>query len=355
MNHPRPKRYRFSTTRARPNALRFRARGLSMIDRFRTRASVGLVTSALTFVALAGVSCSGGTPAAAPAATTTIELVQSPWNASRIDAAIARILLTTQLGLKVNVTELDEYAQWAPIAAGTMHASLEVRPSGHRADIANYITTGRVAYAGPLGPIGKIGWYIPSYLLTLHPELATWNGFQTPAAVELFATPDTSPLGRFLAGDPSWTQYDADLMRNLDLSFRVDYAGSEEAELSALDEAYKIGGPILLYLWTPHWALTKYDLTEVALPAYSDTCWATVASHGDYCDYPPDQLFKIVWPGLAASAPKAYSFLTRFRYTTADQIALLTAVDGEGQSIDAAANAWIGANTAVWQTWFGGT
>ena len=109
-----------------------------------------------------------------------------------------------------------------------------------------------------------------------------------------------------------------------------------------------------MYLWTPHWALTKYDLTEVALPPYSDACWAKAASGGIDCDYPPDQLFKIVWPGLATSAPSAYSFLTSFQYTTADQIALLTDVEGEGMSIDDAANAWISANTALWQSWLSG-
>jgi glycine betaine/proline transport system substrate-binding protein len=331
-----------------------------MIDRLRRRAAVRLGSSvAFGGVALLGaggivLSCASSTATTPPAPVATIELAQSPWNASRLDAAIARILLTTQLGVKVNVTEVDEYAQWAKIAAGTLHASLEVRPSGHRADIASYVTTGLVTDAGPLGAIGKIGWYIPSYLLTVHSELASWHGFQSQAAADLFATGGTGALGQFLAGDPTWTQYDADIIRNLGLSFTVVPAGTadaEHAELADLAQAYAAGNPILLYLWTPHWALTHYDLTEVALPPYTDACWAKAATHGIDCDYPPDALFKIVWPGLATAAPKVNAFLASFQLTTADQISLLTAVDGNGESIDDAANAWIGANAAIWQSW----
>ena len=333
-----------------------------MIDRLRGLASARLRSSvAFGGVALfgaggVGLSCTSSASPTASGPIATIELAQSPWNASRLDAAIARILLTTQLGVNVNVTEVDEYSQWAQIAAGTLHASLEVRPSGHRADIASYVTTGLVIDAGPLGPIGKIGWYIPSYLLTVHSELATWHGFQSQATADLFATGGTGALGEFLAGDPTWTQYDADIIRNLGLSFTVVPAAAadadaEHAELADLAQAYAAGNPLLLYLWTPHWALTRYDLTEVALPPYTEACWAKAASHGIDCDYPPDALFKIVWPGLASAAPKVNAFLANLQLTTADQISLLTAVDGNAQSIDEAANAWIGANTAIWQSW----
>jgi glycine betaine/proline transport system substrate-binding protein len=327
-----------------------------MIARTSFPPRVVLAVASLAIAPLCAVPACSSHAASTPVSSgpLTIELAQSPWNASRLDAAIAQILLTTQLGMKVNVTELDEYSQWPQIAAGTLHASLEVRPSGHAADIASYIATGKVTNAGPLGPISKIGWYIPSYLLTVHPELTNYTGFQTAAAVELFATPDTAPLGRFLGGVPTWTQYDAEIIANLPISFEVVYAGSEDAELAALATAYAAGSPILMYLWTPSWALTRYDLTEVALPVYSSECWAKAAADGIACDYPPDQLFKIVWPELATRSPKAYSFLTSFAYTTADQIGLLTAVEGEGMSIEDAANAWIAANTAVWQTWLNG-
>jgi glycine betaine/proline transport system substrate-binding protein len=305
------------------------------------------------FLALAALAActSHGASSGADAGAVTIQLVQCPWDASRIDAAIARALLTEQMGIAAQVTEVDEYSQWAPIASGQYHASLEVWPSGHAQDIANYVDTGRVEDGGPLGPIGKIGWYIPSYLLTTYPQLASWEGFKDPNMVALFQAPDTAPHGRFLAGDPTWTQYDADIIKNLGIDFQVVYAGSEQAEIAALEDAYSRRAPILMYMWTPQWALAEYSMTQVSLPPYSDACYAKAQAHGIDCDYPTDKLFKILWPGLAAASPRAYAMLKQMQLTTADQIQLLDQVNAHGASIDDAAHSWISANVATWQQW----
>lgn len=56
------------------------------------------------------------------------------------------------------------------------------------------------------------------------------------------------------------------------MDFEVVYAGSEQAQLAALDSAYSREEPFLFYFWTPHSAFAKYDLVNVALPEYSDEC-----------------------------------------------------------------------------------
>jgi glycine betaine/proline transport system substrate-binding protein len=105
-----------------------------------------------------------------------------------------------------------------------------------------------------------------------------------------------------------------------------------------------------MYLWTPHAALAKYELSPVALPPYSSTCYAKASSGGVACDYPPDQLFKIFWPGLATANPRAYAFLKSFTYTTQDQIALLNLVDNQSYSIQQAARWWITTHDE-WKAW----
>jgi glycine betaine/proline transport system substrate-binding protein len=280
-----------------------------------------------------------------------VKLVQSPWDASRINVAVAQILLTEQMGMTVQVTEIDEFKQWDPIAAGDEHASLEVWPSGHAQDMANYIDTGKILNGGLLGPTGKISWYVPTYMLTTKPELASWQAYKDPTTAALFATPETGTKGRFLNGDQSWTSYDADIIKNLSLDLQEVWAGSEDAELAELDTVYNKRGAILMYLWTPHAALAKYDLTPVSLPPYSDQCYSQAASGGVACDYPADRLFKIFWPGLKDANPRAYAFLQAFSYTTKDQIDLLGLVDNQKMSIDQAARSWIQSNQRVWQAW----
>ena len=282
----------------------------------------------------------------------TITLVENAWSASELNVAVAKILLENELGYPVEIISLDENAQWPALAAGDAHASLEVWPSGHAANVAEYIDgAGTVENGGLLGPVGRIGWYMPSYLLNDHPELTTWEGFTSPEAAALFATAETGDNGQFLGGDPSFVQYDADIITNLSLPFEVVYAGSEEAILAQLDSAYSREEPVLFYFWTPHSIHAKYDLTRVELPEYSDDCYAEADSGGVACDYPGDDLFKIFWSGLAEAAPDAHTLLANMNYTTEDQISMIAAVEIDGQSVDEAAQAWLDANEDVWRAW----
>jgi glycine betaine/proline transport system substrate-binding protein len=281
-----------------------------------------------------------------------IRLAENPWSASALNVAVARILLEEQLGYPVEVVTIGESAQWPAIAAGELHASLEVWPSGHAENVAEYIENQQLVESGGLlGPVGKIGWYIPTYLLDEHPELATWEGLAMPENAELFATAETGDQGQFLTGDPSWTQYEDDIIENLGLNFQIVAAGSEEAILAALDAAYSREDPLLFYFWTPHSVHAKYELTEVELPPYSEECYAQAESGGVDCDYPPDELFKIFWVGLEELAPDAYTLLSNMNYSTEDQISMIAAVELDGVSVEEAARAWINANEAEWQAW----
>ena len=283
---------------------------------------------------------------------TTIKLAVNPWSASELNVAVAQILLKEQLGYPVETVEIAEQAQWAALAAGDLHASLEVWPSGHGANVAEYIEKQKVVEdGGPLGVVGRIGWYLPTYMVTEHPELATWEGLAKAEDAALFATAETGDKGQLLFGDPSWVTYEAYIIENLGLNFQIVQAGSEEAILSSLDAAYSRQDPVLFYFWTPHSIHAKYELTRVALPDHSEECYAKAESGGVDCDYPSDNLFKIFWPGLKEAAPDAYALLKNMSYTTEDQISMIAAVELEGQSVEDAARAWLDAHQETWQAW----
>jgi glycine betaine/proline transport system substrate-binding protein len=313
--------------------------------------SASLLFLLLTALLLAACG-SGGEETAESSDKMTIVLVENAWSASELNVTVAKILLENELGYPVEIISLDENAQWAALASGDAHASLEVWPSGHAANVAEFIDeAGTVENGGLLGPVGRIGWYMPSYMLAQDPSLATWEGFTSPEAAALFATAETGSSGQFVGGDPSFVQYDGDIITNLGMPFEVVFAGSEEAILAQLDTAYSREEPVLFYFWTPHSIHAKYDLTRVELPAYSDDCYAGADSGGVNCDYPGDDLFKIFWSGLAEAAPDAHALLSNMSYSTEAQIDMIAAVEIEGQSMEEAAQAWVDANESVWRTW----
>ena len=305
---------------------------------------------AILVVLVAACAPPAGQPEAAE--KPVIKFAENPWSGSAVNVAVAKILLEEQLGYPVEVTTLDENAQWTALASGDLHASLEVWPSGHAENVAEYIDGQKVVEnGGLLGPVGVIGWFTPKYMIDQHPEFATWKGFADPELAKLYATAETGDKAQFLAGDPSWVQYEEQIIPNLGLSMQVVVAGSEEAILAALDAAYSREDPVLFYFWTPHSIFAKYDLVQVELPEYSDECYAKSESGGVDCAYPSDDLFKIFWSGLKDYAPDAYTLLKNFNYTTQDQIQMIAAVELDDKSPEEAARAWIDANEATWKAW----
>ncbi len=276
-----------------------------------------------------------------------ITLVENPWPASELNVAVAKIIIEQELGNAVEIVALDENAQWDAIAAGDVDASLEVWPGGHGERIAEYIgELGTVEDGGKLGPLGEIGWYVPTYVVEANPALATWEGYMDAAAD--FATAETGDNGRFLGADPSWYQYDEAIISNLGLPFQVVWAGSEEAMLAEVDTAYSREEPILFYFYSPHAIFSKFDLTRVALPAYTDDCYADEAAIA--CDYPNDELMKILNADLAEKDADVHAFLKNFNYGGEAQVEMLASLDG-GMSVEEAAQAWVDNNEGVWRAW----
>jgi glycine betaine/proline transport system substrate-binding protein len=304
----------------------------------------------LMLAALLLAACGGSSASTAP--KIPLKLAENAWTGSSININVAKILLEEKLGYKVEIVTIDENAQWAALGNGDLSASLEVWPSGHAENVKKYIDGQKVVEnLGELGVVGKISWYIPTYMVEQHPELATSDGFKQPEDAALFKTAETGDQGQFLAGDPSWVQYDEDIIKNLGLNFKVVRAGSEQAVLAAVDSAYSRKEPILFYFWTPHSVHAKYKLTAVKLPDYSAACYDKANSGGVACDYPPDALFKIAWSGLKDKAPDAYQFLKNMKYSNEDQIGMIAAVDTDKKTAEQAARDWINAHESVWKAW----
>ncbi len=293
----------------------------------------------------------GGETAGQEEARPTIILVENPWPASELNVRVAREILQNELNYPVEIIALDENVQWDALASGDADASLEVWPSGHGERIVQYIEEqGVVENGGRLGPEGIIGWFVPTYVVEEHPELASWEGYANADLAALFATAETGEKGQFLAGDPSWVQYDADIIKNLGMNLQVVTAGSEDALLAAVSSAYSRQEPVLFYFYQPHAVFSQFDLTQVELPVYSDECYANAEGGSVACAYPTDELMKIFSAKLAEKAPEAHQFLANMNYDNAAQIAMLAMLD-EGMSTDEAAAKWVEDNRTVWGGW----
>jgi glycine betaine/proline transport system substrate-binding protein len=331
----------------------------------RSRLTRGVLAAALLIGAAAcgddeaKPADSGGstTPAdsgAPSAGGSGITLAVNPWTGSAVNAQVAKVVLESKLGTEVKITELDEFATWPAMEDGSVDAVLEVWPSGHAADYEKYINGNKtVVDLGALGPTAKIGWYVPSFVIDEHPELATWEGFKDPKLAELFATAESGDQGQFLMGDPTYVTFDEQIISNLGLPLKYVVGGSEAAVLTALDSAVEDKEPVLVQFWKPHWKHAKLDLTEVKLPDVTDDCLASAeAADGKYaCDYAPDVLYKAASAKLEAKNAAAFAFLQKFTLTTDQQNEIAALIDGDGMAADAAAAKWVADNADVVDAW----
>ena len=286
----------------------------------------------------------GGTvPSEAGVATNRfVKLAVNPWSGSALDAEVAKILLQEKLGYTVELVPIDEYAQFPALANGDLSATLEVWPSGHPNDRQVYIEEQKtVEDLGPLGVIGQIGWYLPSYMVESEPSLATWEGIKAHAG--LFQTAATGSQGQLLEGDPTWIYHDQEIITGLGLNLKIVQAGSESALLAAVDAAYSRREPLLFYFWTPHAIHSRYQFTEIKLPPFVAGCGG--------CGYPPDVLYKAASAKLRELAPAAYRFLKNMNYSQEDQIGMMGEVLFSGKTPEAAARAWIQQHEAQWSAW----
>jgi glycine betaine/proline transport system substrate-binding protein len=318
--------------------------------------------AAIAVVALVAAACSdvsndddtGGSASAAGVpdnSDTTITLAINAWVGSEANVAVAKKLLEDKLGYTVETTEIDEFAQFPALSTGDVDATLEVWPSGHAKDYKKYIDGDNgVVDGGQLGVIGQIGWWVPTYLVDQNPDLATWEGLK--GNEDMFQTAESGDAGQLLDGDPSYVTFDQPIADNLGLNLKVVYAGSEAAELSALDAAYQKQDPILMYFWTPHWAQEKYDLTMVQLPEVTPACEAAASDDADAyaCAYPEDDLYKAFNADLESRAPAAFALLSAMSYTNDDQNSIGLDISNKMDPEDAAQKC-IDANPDVWQPW----
>jgi glycine betaine/proline transport system substrate-binding protein len=285
-----------------------------------------------------------------------ITLAVNPWTGSAVNAYVAQVVIEANLDTAVEIIDIDENATWVGLDDGSIDAVLEVWPSGHAADYETYITgKGSVVDLGKLGPSAKIGWYVPTFVVEEHPELATWEGFKDPELAKLFATAESGDLGQFTMGDPSYVTFDEQIIANLELPLKYVVAGSEAALLTSIDKAIADNTPILLQFWKPHWKQLEVDLTEVKLPEVTQECLdsAAAADGGYACDYAVDELYKAANAGLEEKNAAVFSLLSKLTLTTEQQSEIAGYVDRDGMTPADAAQKWVDANADVWQAWLG--
>lgn len=278
----------------------------------------------------------------------TVNLAVNAWVGYEADAAVIADVAEKRLGCKVVKKDLKEEVAWQGFATGEIDAILE--NWGHPELKKKYIDEQKVAVAiGSTGNKGVIGWYVPPWMVQKYPDITDWKNLNKYAS--LFKTSESGGKGQLLDGDPSYVTNDEALVKNLNLDYKVVYAGSETALITAFRQAEQQKTPLLGYFYEPQWFMSEVKLVKVSLPPWKEGCDAVAANVN--CDYPPYDLDKIVSKKFADSGSPADKLIKNFNWTNDDQNAVSRYITEDKMSDNAAAEKWINANPSKVKAWLG--
>jgi glycine betaine/proline transport system substrate-binding protein len=270
----------------------------------------------------------------------------NPWVGYEADAHVVGYLAKTKLGCDVQYKDLKEEISWQGFGTGEVDTVIE--NWGHNDLKKKYIQGAHTAVdVGPTGNKGVIGWFVPPWLAKAHPDITSWKNLNKYA--DKFQTSESGGKGQLLDGDPSYVTNDEALVKNLNLDYKVVYAGSEPALIQAFRNAEKNHKWVIGYFYKPQWFMSEVPLVKVDLPDYKAGCDSDPAKVD--CDYPVYNLDKIASKEFADSGSPAYDLVKSFHWTNADQNQVAAYIAQDGMSPEAAAKKWVKANPDKVDAW----
>ena len=284
-----------------------------------------------------------------------IRLTLHDWSGQLINTQIMGKILESA-GYTVDYVQADYIAQFAGLKTGDLHLAVEIWETTGREALDEATATGQVVNVGETGLQAIEEWWYPLYIKDQCPGLPDWTALLECA--EVFATVETAPSGRYLGGPVTWGGFDDERVEALGLDFEVVHAGTDAALFAELESAYQREAPIILWVYVPHWAPSKYEGEFVEFPPYTAECYSdpAVGVNPDAaydCGKPRGPIWKAAWAGLQDKWPGAYDAISAYTLTNEEMSAMVAEVDLEGKDIEAVVDGWLDANEDRWRAWIG--
>jgi glycine betaine/proline transport system substrate-binding protein len=307
-----------------------------------------------TPVALAlSAALAAGAASAEVESNDPIKITTHDWSGQIISATLMGEVLK-KAGYNVEYVQADYLAQFAGLKTGDLDLAMEIWATTGQEALDEAVASGGVVNFGETGMKAKEEWWYPAYMEETCPGLPDWKALRDCA--EAFSTAETTPKGRYLGGPVTWGGFDEERVEALDMDFEVVHAGTDAALFAELQSAYERKAPIVLWLYSPHWAPEKYEGKYVEFPPYEPACytdpaWGENPDAAYDCGKPTGPIWKAGWAGLEGKWPGAARIIRAFHVENPEMGEMIYKVDVDGAEIPAVVAEWMGANESVWQGW----
>ncbi len=214
-----------------------------------------------------------GGACAAPESADPIKIALFDWTSVNVNAKILGGILT-KLGYTVEYPTADYLSSLTTgLTNGDLTVGVEYWDTTAGEAMKASDASGKTEKLGALGPKAKEEWWYPLYMKEKCPGLPDWKALKDPKCAAAFSTAETAPKGRYLGGPVTWEGFDDERVEALGLPFTVVHAGTDGAMFAELESAYQRKAPILLWIYSPHWAPSKYEGEWVQFPENEKACY----------------------------------------------------------------------------------
>ena len=301
------------------------------------------------FAVVAAFVLSGIAHAAEP-----IKIPVHNWSSQIVGAYIVGGILR-EAGGEVEYVPADSQAVYQSMCEGDIDLVHEVWQGAFGENFEKVVGEKCVIDAATHDAKTREEWWYPLYVEEQCPGLPDWEALNSCA--EIFATPETAPKGRFLAGPADWLKNDDKRVKGLGVNFEVVNAGQAAALWSELKSASDAKRPIVLFNWTPNFVEALYDGKFVEFPEWDPKCtedpsWGINTDEVYDCGNPKGGYLKIgVWEKFPNNHPDIYEVVQKINFTNLDIAVMAKLVDIDGMEPEAAAEKWMADNSGKWKNW----
>jgi glycine betaine/proline transport system substrate-binding protein len=281
-----------------------------------------------------------------------VSITEMDWASAAVVTSVSKFLMEQGYGCTVIVVPSASTPALASVAeTGEPDILTELWVSGTPA-YDELEAAGKVeALTNVLSDGGVEGWWIPTYLVEAHPELATLEGVLANA--ELLG-------GRFHQCPEGW--YCKTVNRNLitatglaDAGFEIFEHGSGETMATSIAAAFSSEEPWIGYYWAPTSVLGKYPMTMVDLGEFDAEAHA--CNTEDDCanprvsPYPSSRVLTVVTAEFAAENPTITDLMRNVSFTNQQMGEILAWQEANNASAEEAAVYFLTSNTDIWGAW----
>lgn len=307
---------------------------------------------ATTFAASAATGFAGIAMADGHTACDDVTITEMDWASAAIVTNVAKFLMEQGYGCSVTAVPSATTPAMASVAeTGKPDIVTEVWTNGNPGYDKLSAEGTIVTLSDVLSDGGVQGWYIPTYLVEAHPELATIEGIK--------ANPDL--VGNRLHSCPDgWackattTAY-ARAAGLEEAGIEVFQHGSGETLATSMASAVENREPWLGYYWEPTSIMGKYDMTRVDLGPFDQEIF-TCNSDLDCEDvglssYPVVPVKTVVTTTFGEEQPELTALLNKVQFTNAQMSEVLAWQEDNSASVEEAAVYFLTNYSDVWRNW----